>query len=142
MPTVATVAYGPGPSRQGTLYLPDGSAPRPVVVLLHGGFWQARYDRTLMVPLALDLVTRGYAVWNLEYRRVGEPGGGWPGTFDDVAAGIDHLDAIGVDLDVTSTSTSDAWSPSVTPPAVSSPCGRRHGNARPSVSAPRSPWPA
>jgi acetyl esterase/lipase len=100
VPTVATHAYGPGPSQHGALHLPDGAGPHAVVVLLHGGFWWHRYDRTLMVPLALDLVARGHAVWNLEFRRVGEPGGGWPGTFEDVGAGLDHLDVIGPPLGV------------------------------------------
>ena len=44
-----------------------------------------------MTPLAIDLATRGIAAWNLEYRRVGQDGGGWPGTFDDVAAAVDHI---------------------------------------------------
>lgn len=65
-------------------------------MLLHGGFWRAQYDLSLGAPLARDLAGRGYAVWNLEYRRVGN-GGGWPGTFIDVAAGIDHLAALRVD---------------------------------------------
>jgi acetyl esterase/lipase len=95
VPTVATHSYGPAPSQHGSLHLPSGPAPHAVVVLLHGGFWWHRYDRSLMVPLALDLVARGHAVWNLEYRRVGEPGGGWPGTFADIAAGVDHLAVIG-----------------------------------------------
>jgi acetyl esterase/lipase len=49
------------------------------------------WDRTLMTPLASDLARRGIAAWNVEYRRVGQAGGGWPGTFDDVAAAVDHL---------------------------------------------------
>jgi acetyl esterase/lipase len=61
------------------------------VVLVHGGFWRLGWDRTLMTPLASDLARRGLAAWNVEYRRVGEPGGGWPGTLDDVAAATDHL---------------------------------------------------
>jgi acetyl esterase/lipase len=63
-----------------------------VAVLLHGGFWRRRYGRDLMSPLAADLTRRGWATWNLEYRRVGPgAGGGWPGTFEDVAAGVDAL---------------------------------------------------
>lgn len=65
--------------------------PYPVVVLLHGGFWRRRYRLDLMHAVAADLQRRGVAVWNLEYRRVGSPGGGWPGTFEDVAAGFDAL---------------------------------------------------
>jgi acetyl esterase/lipase len=63
----------------------------PVVVLIHGGFWRAAYDRSLMTPLAVDLAKHGYAAWNVEYRRVGHDGGGWPGTLADVAAGVDYL---------------------------------------------------
>jgi acetyl esterase/lipase len=63
-----------------------------VVVLLHGGFWRAVYGKSLMNDLAADIMARGWAAWNLEYRRLGTiPPGGWPGTFEDVAAGIDHL---------------------------------------------------
>jgi acetyl esterase/lipase len=61
-----------------------------VVVAIHGGYWRARYDRSLMEELCLDLADRGLAAWNLEYRRVGS-GGGWPETFEDVAAGVDAL---------------------------------------------------
>lgn len=60
-------------------------------MLLHGGFWGAGWDRTLMTPLAVDLARRGLAAWNVEYRRVGQEGGGWPGTFEDVAAAVDRL---------------------------------------------------
>jgi acetyl esterase/lipase len=59
--------------------------PRAVVIVLHGGFWRARYGADLMDALCDDLVARGYTAWNVEYRRVGS-GGGWPGTFDDVEA--------------------------------------------------------
>jgi acetyl esterase/lipase len=82
--------YGDDPSQVGELYLPDGDQPTPVVVVLHGGFWRDRYDRHLMDDLCADLAARGLAAWNLEYRRLGG-GGGWPATFEDVAAGIDHL---------------------------------------------------
>lgn len=63
---------------------------RGVVVVVHGGFWKAAYDLSLGRPLAADLAGRGWTVANLEYRRVGA-GGGWPATFDDVAAAIDSL---------------------------------------------------
>src|SRR5438105_2368060 len=77
-------------SQEGDLYLPTRPG-RSVVCLLHGGFWRTPYARDEMTPIARDLVARGYAVWNLDYRRLGDPGGGWPGTLEDVAAGIDHL---------------------------------------------------
>ncbi len=83
--------YGEDPAQFGELSVPaEHVEPLPVVVLIHGGFWRDAFDLSLMTPLAEDLVARGYAVWNLEYRRVGS-GGGWPHTFEDVAAGIDHL---------------------------------------------------
>jgi acetyl esterase/lipase len=82
-------AYGSDPSQFAELYLPAGQA-RAVVVIIHGGFWRSRYTLDLGIPLAQDLSSRGFACWNLEYRRVGN-GGGWPQTFEDVAAGIDLL---------------------------------------------------
>jgi acetyl esterase/lipase len=88
--------YGDDPSQFGELYLPDGPPRSGTVVIIHGGFWKAEYDLDLGRPLAADLVARGYAVWNLEYRRVGN-GGGWPTTFDDVAAGVDLLAELDVD---------------------------------------------
>jgi acetyl esterase/lipase len=81
--------YGPDPAQYGELWLP-GDPAAGTVVIVHGGFWRARYDLSLGRPLAADLAGRGYAVWNLEYRRVGG-GGGWPATFEDIAAGIDLL---------------------------------------------------
>ena len=100
--TVLASRYGPAVDQQGDLHVPVG--PRPAVIcLLHGGFWRMPYGRDQMDAVAHDLVTRGFAVWNLEYRRLGAPGGGWPGTLDDVAAGIDHLAQLraeGADLDL------------------------------------------
>lgn len=89
-----TVAYGPASSQFGELYVPQRTGREgtsAVVVLIHGGFWSAAYGLDLMRPLAVDLVARGYAVWNIEYRRVGEEGGGYPGTLDDVGLAIDEL---------------------------------------------------
>ena len=82
------------------LFAPDGDGPWPVAVVLHGGFWRARYNRTLMHALCADLAASGWAAWNLEYRRLGWLSrGGWPETFEDVGAGIDHLAEVpGLDL--------------------------------------------
>ncbi|HEU4812031.1 MAG TPA: prolyl oligopeptidase family serine peptidase [Nocardioides sp.] len=91
-----THAYGDDPNQFGEFMLPDGT-PRGVVVVVHGGFWKAAYDLSLGRPLAASLVEQGWAAWNLEYRRVGN-GGGAPETFDDVAAGIDKLADLGLDL--------------------------------------------
>lgn len=85
-----TIAYGPGPDQVLDLHLPDGDGVVPVVVLLHGGFWRDVHVRDLTDPLARDLAARGHAAVNLEYGRVGGTGG-WPRTFEDVAAGVDHL---------------------------------------------------
>lgn len=87
------IRYGAGPHQWVDLHRPQGES-RGVVVVIHGGFWKARYDATLGEPLAHDLAARGWTACNLEYRRVGQGGGGSPrscGTLDDVAAGIDAL---------------------------------------------------
>lgn len=99
-----TIAYGPGPEQVGDLALPDDAdALAPVAVLWHGGGYVAEVDRQIMEGVVADLASRGFAVWNLEYRRLGS-GGGWPATFDDAAAGLDHLaklrdDGAAIDLD-------------------------------------------
>ena len=98
------INYGSAPSQFGDLWLPPAGGPvHPIVVLIHGGYWRVAYGLDLMEALATDLTTRGYAVWNIEYRRVGEVGGGYPGTFDDVASAIDKLATLapthGLDLD-------------------------------------------
>jgi acetyl esterase/lipase len=87
--------YGADPAQFAELWLPDETA-RGTVVIIHGGFWRARYDLSLGRPLAADLAARGYVACNLEYRRA-LAGGGWPGTFEDVAAGIDLLATLPVD---------------------------------------------
>ncbi|HEV2653619.1 MAG TPA: alpha/beta hydrolase [Ktedonobacteraceae bacterium] len=90
--TVSRLAYGNEPLQFGDLYTPTpGAELRPVVILIHGGFWRAAYDLSLMTSLAENLAQRGFAVWNIEYRRVGDAGGGWPGTLLDVARATDHL---------------------------------------------------
>jgi acetyl esterase/lipase len=83
------VRYGDDPHQFAELWLPEGT-PRGVVVVIHGGFWRARYDLSLGRPLAASLVQHGWAAWNIEYRRVGN-GGGSPQTLDDVAAAVDAL---------------------------------------------------
>jgi acetyl esterase/lipase len=88
--------YGPHRCHRAELYVPRGPGPHPVVVTIHGGYWRARYSRRLMWAVAADLVRRGRAVWNIEYRRLGRrQGGGWPATFEDVGAAVDHLAELG-----------------------------------------------
>jgi acetyl esterase/lipase len=85
------VAYGPGPRQFGELRLPDGGGPFPVAVVVHGGCWLSDYDGSYMGALAEAITDLGLASWSIAYRRVGEEGGGWPGTFLDVAEAVDHL---------------------------------------------------
>lgn len=91
-PPAPAVRYGDHPDQLANLHLPAGEGgPWPVVVVVHGGFWRERWDRTTATPLARDLAARGYLAWNIEYRRVGQEGGGWPGTLDDAGAAVDAL---------------------------------------------------
>lgn len=77
------------------LWIPEGKGLHPTVIMIHGGCWQkAIADRTLMNYAAEDLRQKGLAVWNIEYRGVDEEGGGYPGTFQDVAKAIDALPAL------------------------------------------------
>ncbi len=93
---VETITYGTDPAQRAELSRPSGRA-KGVVVVIHGGFWRSQYDLSLGRPLAASLVENGWAALNIEYRRVGN-GGGWPTTFDDVAAAIDSLaDVDGLD---------------------------------------------
>jgi acetyl esterase/lipase len=89
------VAYGDHPDQYAVLATPKGAA-RGLVVLVHGGFWSDAYGLDLMDPLARDLAGRGYATWNVEYRRLGT-GGGFPHTFADVATAIDQVPGLGLD---------------------------------------------
>ncbi|GEL24654.1 hypothetical protein PSU4_36080 [Pseudonocardia sulfidoxydans NBRC 16205] len=91
MSTPTRLDYGTDPAQFAELTLPpDGAQPRGTIVVIHGGFWRSRHDLALGRPLAATLAGAGFAAWNIEYRRVGT-GGGWPATFDDVAAAVDLL---------------------------------------------------
>ena len=88
-------SYGSPRSCFGELFCPDGPGPHPVAVVIHGGFWKAHYGRRLMHPVCEDLCARGWAAWNIEYRRLGlRNGGGYPTTLEDVACAIDHLEVL------------------------------------------------
>jgi acetyl esterase/lipase len=91
------IAYGQDPLQYGELRLPDGDGPHPVMVLIHGGCWLSAYDLGYFRYLAQALTAAGFATWNVEYRRVGDPGGGWPGSFEDIARAGDHLRALAAD---------------------------------------------
>jgi acetyl esterase/lipase len=89
-------SYGAHRQNRAELHVPRGPGRFPVVIAINGGYWRAKYGKWVMRSVARDLVRRGRAVWNVEYRRMGRgQGGGWPATFDDVAAAIDHLRALG-----------------------------------------------
>jgi acetyl esterase/lipase len=90
--------YGPKPAQFGELYRPAQPRHDGTVVIVHGGFWRARYDLAYGRPLAADLAAHGFTAWNIEYRRVGD-GGGWPATAEDVGAAVDHLATLDVDTD-------------------------------------------
>lgn len=86
------IAYGDDPLQFGELWLPPGRGPHPTVAMIHGGCWRADLPGLELMDYACaDLRDNGLAVWNIEYRRIGHEGGGYPGTFLDVGAAIDHL---------------------------------------------------
>src|SRR5579864_1380245 len=97
------LSYGPDPLHYGDLRLPDRAGPHPVIMMIHGGFWRDRFDLEYAGHPCAALTAAGAATWNVEYRRIGNPGGGWPGTLLDVALAADHLRELaadyGLDLD-------------------------------------------
>jgi acetyl esterase/lipase len=98
------IAYGAAPSQFVELFRPAGKGPFPVAVLIHGGCWTVQFGGiTQMRNMASDLAAQGIAVWNVEYRRYDEPGGGYPGMYQDVAAAVDRLrqEAAASQLDLT-----------------------------------------
>jgi acetyl esterase/lipase len=86
------LAYGPDSSQYGELRVPAGAGPHPVVVLIHGGCWRADFASAGSIgPMADALRDDGIASWSIEYRRIHEPGAGWPGTYQDVGRAVDRL---------------------------------------------------
>lgn len=85
------IRYGPAPCHFGELRLPPGPGPHPCIIAIHGGFWRNRFDLRHLGHLCSALANEGLATWNIEYRRLGDPGGGWPGTFHDVVRAARHL---------------------------------------------------
>lgn len=97
------IRYGSDPVQFADSRLPAGKKPWPVVMNIHGGFWRAAYDLTHAGHLCAGLTKSGFATYNVEYRRVGNPGGGWPGTFEDIrnayAYLCQHAHELNVDLE-------------------------------------------
>jgi acetyl esterase/lipase len=88
----AVERYGPDERQFGELRLPEGKGPFPVAVVVHGGCWLSGLATVRnTAPIATDLARSGVATWNIEYRQIGDPGGGWPGSFLDWGAATDHL---------------------------------------------------
>ena len=93
------IHYGTDSLQYGELWLPDKKPSHTTVIMIHGGCWLSQYPGTkLMHLVADDLRQHGFAVWNLEYRRLGHNGGGYPGTFQDIANGADYLMEIAEDF--------------------------------------------
>jgi acetyl esterase/lipase len=93
-PVDKRLAYGTDVNQFGDLRLPKTKGPHPVVINIHGGFWRNRYSLEHAGHLCAALTARRVATWNLEYRRVGDAGGGWPGTFEDVRNGLRYVKQI------------------------------------------------
>lgn len=99
------VAYGSDPNQFGDLRVPPGKKSTPVIVNIHGGFWRAKYDLQHAGHLCAALTRGGYATLNLEYRRVGNAGGGWPGSFEDVVSGYRFVSQIAKRYDLAANKT-------------------------------------
>ena len=92
-PPSAVIRYGSDPQQRGELWLPGGNV-QGLVVFIHGGCWLNEYAVGHSRPLCSELAERGLAVYSLEYRRIGDPGGGFPGTFEDIMLALDTVDLL------------------------------------------------
>ncbi len=102
-PATARISYGSDPLQFADLRLPEGDGPHPVAVVIHGGFWRAKYTHEHIGHLSAAITDAGIATWSVEYRRLGNEGGGWPNTMLDVGAATDYLREIAAEhnLDLT-----------------------------------------
>ena len=99
----AHLPYGTDPNQFADLRLPKTKGPFPLVMNIHGGFWRAKYTLAHTGHLCAALTAKGIATYNIEYRRVGNPGGGWPGTFEDIRNAYRYLPQIAKRYDLDST---------------------------------------
>lgn len=91
----ARIPYGKAPQQFGDIFLPQGSGPHPAVIFIHGGFWRNAYSLEHAGHLCAALARAGAAVWSLEYRRLGDPGGDWKGMSDDIVRGGEQIVSVG-----------------------------------------------
>ncbi len=87
----ARLAYGDEPLQFGDLRVPAGDGPSPLAVVIHGGYWKANYNLIHTGHMCRALTEQGIATWNVEYRSIGDPGGGWPGSGEDVARAVEFV---------------------------------------------------
>jgi acetyl esterase/lipase len=99
-PADVRLSYGSEPQQFGELRLPKSGSSHPLVMNLHGGFWRSSYTLAHAGHLCAALTAKGAASWNLEYRRVGNPGGGWPGSFEDIRNGFRFITQAGAKYDL------------------------------------------
>ncbi len=85
------IQYGAGAMQFGELRLPKARGTFPMVVFIHGGCWKNEYGVDHAGPISRAISEQGYAVWSPEYRRIGDVGGGWPGTFEDIIKSVEML---------------------------------------------------
>jgi len=85
------IAFGSNEFQYGDLRLPKTAGKHPVAIVIHGGCWMSQFGLGYMGHISAALTEAGFATWNIEYRRVGNPGGGWPGTYEDAARATDYL---------------------------------------------------
>jgi acetyl esterase/lipase len=93
-PADARLAYGAEPKQFADMRLPAGNGPWPLAVVIHGGYWKATYNLSHTGHMCVAFAEAGIATWNLEYRCVGDPGGGWPATGEDIALALRFLDEL------------------------------------------------
>ena len=88
------ITYGDEALQFGWLWQPETDSSKPLIVLIHGGCWLNAFGVDHSFPMATALSQLGHPVWSLEYRRTGDPGGGWPGTFDDIKQALLSVDQL------------------------------------------------
>lgn len=99
-PADARIRFGANELQCVDLRMPERASPHPCVIAIHGGFWRNAYNFDHLGHLCAALTAHGFATVNVEYRRVGDPGGGWPGTFEDVTAASQYIFDHAADLNI------------------------------------------